>query len=274
MTEPNTVLSDHRHTAATRRVPRFYLPQAKAQGQVLPLEDDLLHYASRVLRLREGEALRAWNGAGIEFDATVHYLSKKLGEVRLNSTAQACTSTELTRAVYVLQGLPEGDKMDWVIEKCTELGAQGFFPVQAQRSVVKLNDERAEKRRLHWDRVALAAGLQSERACLPVVAPVAGLETQLQAVRQQLPNAQVMLFTPQADTNLRGWLNDTAAQGDSPLVIAVGPEGGWTPDEIETAIQSGAQCLRFSNRVLRTETFGMACLSQLVGLLNLDSFSQ
>ncbi|HEY1058135.1 MAG TPA: 16S rRNA (uracil(1498)-N(3))-methyltransferase [Limnobacter sp.] len=270
MTEPNTPLSDHHHTVASRRVPRFYLPEAKAQGQVLPLEDDLLHYASRVLRLREGEPLRAWNGAGAEFDGTVHYLSKKLGEVRLNSPAHPCTGSELTRAVYVLQGLPEGDKMDWVIEKCTELGAQGFFPVQAQRSVVKLSDERAEKRHAHWDRVALAASVQSERAMLPVVAPVGGLSAQLQVLAEQLPHAQVLLFTPQADTHLRTWLAGPAAQGNTPLVIAVGPEGGWTPDEIDTAMALGAQCLRFSNRVLRTETFGMACLAQLTGLLGLE----
>ncbi|MFN7506785.1 MAG: RsmE family RNA methyltransferase, partial [Limnobacter sp.] len=145
-----------------KRLPRFLLEHCNSVGQVLDLPDDLMHYASRVLRLRDGEALRVWNGKGCEYHATVHYLSKKLAQIHIGEQL-ALRNTELNRPVHVLQALPEGDKMDWVLEKCTELGVAGFHPVQAQRSVVKLEGERAAKRQAHWERVVLAASLQSER---------------------------------------------------------------------------------------------------------------
>lgn len=251
-----------------RRLPRFLLEHCNSVGQVLDLSDDLMHYASRVLRLREGEALRIWNGKGCEYHATIHYASKKLAQIRVENQV-ALQNTELNRPVHVLQALPEGDKMDWVLEKCTELGVAGFHPVQAHRSVVKLEGERANKRQTHWERVVLAASLQSERAQLPVVEPVRHLGAALEHVTCTWPDAHVLWFTPQAEQSLKNWTQHSASRG--PLVICVGPEGGWSAEETNVATQKGALPLNFSQRVLRTETFAVACTAQLTALLNLEA---
>lgn len=251
-----------------KRLPRFLLEHCNSVGQVLDLSDDLMHYASRVLRLREGEALRVWNGKGCEYHATVHYVSKKLAQIHVGEQL-ALRNTELNRPLHVLQALPEGDKMDWVLEKCTELGVAGFHPVQAQRSVVKLDGERAAKRQTHWERVVLAASLQSERGQLAIVEPVKSLSDALEHLAQTWPRAQVLWFTPQAEQALRNW-TPNATPGE-PLIICVGPEGGWSSDETDTATRMGALPLNFSQRVLRTETFAVACTAQLTALLNLEA---
>lgn len=250
-----------------KRLPRFLLEHCETEGQVLDLSDDLMHYASRVLRIRDGEALRVWNGRGSEFKATVQYVSKKLAQVQIGDRL-VVPDTELNRAVHVLQALPEGDKMDWILEKCTELGVAGFYPVQAQRSVVKLEGERASKRQAHWERVVLSASLQSERGTLPKVEPVQSLSNALENISSHCPNAQVLWFTPHAEMRLTKWAQATRPTG--PLVICVGPEGGWTPEETELAAATGAVPLRFSQRVLRTETFAMACVAQMTALLSLE----
>jgi len=251
-----------------KRLPRFLLEHCNSVGQVLDLSDDLMHYASRVLRLREGEALRVWNGKGCEYHATIHYASKKLAQIEVGEQL-ALRNTELNRPVHVLQALPEGDKMDWVLEKCTELGVAGFHPVQAQRSVVKLEGERASKRQAHWERVVLAASLQSERGQLAQVEPVRTLSAALEHIAHTWPNAHVLWFTPQAELALRKW-TPQASRGE-PVVICVGPEGGWSPEETDAATQLGALPLNFSQRVLRTETFAVACTAQLTALLNLEA---
>lgn len=252
-----------------KRLPRFLLEHCNSVGQVLDLSDDLMHYASRVLRLRDGEALRVWNGNGCEYKATVRYVSKKLAQVHIGESL-AMPVTELNQAVHVLQALPESDKMDWVLEKCTELGVVGFHPVQAKRSVVKLEGERASKRQSHWERVLLAASLQSERTLLPRVESVKSLNNALEHIEQNWPDAQVLWFTPQAKTTLRQWTT-TRAKHDAPVVICVGPEGGWSAEETALASELGATPLNFSHRVLRTETFAVACVAQLTALLNLEA---
>ena len=251
-----------------KRLPRFLLEHCNCEGQVLDLSDDLMHYASRVLRLRDGETLRVWNGKGSEYMATVHYQSKKLAQVHIG-TLLPVNNTELCRPVYVLQALPEGDKIDWVLEKCTELGAAGFQPVQAKRSVVKLEGERANKRQTHWERVVLAASLQSERGHLPAVEPVRSLRAALEQILKTWPEAQILWFTPLAGMTLRHWA--LKVERNAPLFVCVGPEGGWSPEETELATELGATPLNFSPRVLRTETFAVASVAQLTALLNLEN---
>ena len=254
-----------------KRHPRFLLEHCNSAGQVIDLTEDLMHYASRVLRIREGEPVRIWNGQLREFSATVHYLSKKQAQVHIHDEI-SLENTELNHPVHVLQALPEGDKMDWVLEKCTELGVSGFKPVQAQRSVVKLEGERAVKRQAHWERVVLSASLQSERTALARVEPCSSLESALTHHRAEQPNSQLLWFTPDAETTLSEWLekNPNWAKNPTPMLICVGPEGGWSPEESALATSMGAIALRFSRRVLRTETFAMACTAQLTALLGLE----
>lgn len=267
-----------------KRMNRLYLPQAAALGQVIDLDEEVLHYLSRVLRILDQTEMWIWNGQGSDFVGQVQYLSKKTAQIQLTQGPFDRSLSELKRPVYILQGLPEGDKMDWVLEKCTELGAAGFVPVQAQRSVVKLKGERVTKRQAHWERVVQSAGCQSERGFAPSVQAIGDLGASVAQFRSNNPTAQVLLFHPTAEMSLADWCllqrqemdsTPNSSQGSSPLsalpiLIGVGPEGGWTAEELSAAQTAGATLLRFSNRILRTETFGIACLSQLIARLNLE----
>jgi 16S rRNA (uracil1498-N3)-methyltransferase len=251
-----------------RRLHRLLLKNCNSEGQVCNLPEDLMHYASRVLRLREGETLRIWNGQNSEYLATIHYVSKKLAQVHVSEQLPVM-NTELNWPFHVIQALPEGDKMDWILEKCTELGVNGFHPVLAQRSVVKLEGDRAIKRQLHWERVILSASLQSERGHLPQVETVKSLKLTLEYIKHTWPNALLLWFTPGSPLSFRKSIESVSIK--VPLFICVGPEGGWTSEETELAVQMGAISVNFSRRVLRTETFAMACVAQLTALFNLES---
>lgn len=259
-----------------KRMNRLYLPQAVQNGQVIDLDEEVMHYLSRVLRLLDHTELWIWNGQGADFVGQVQYLSKKTAQIRLTQGPIDRSLNELKRPVYILQGLPEGDKMDWVLEKCTELGAAGFVPVQAQRSVVKLKGDRVSKRQAHWERVVQSAGCQSERGFAPSVQGIGDLFQSIELFLKDHRQAQVLLFHPGAALSLNDWCNTPnniqtpTNPHQNPILIGVGPEGGWTPEELDHAQQAGATLLRFSNRILRTETFALACLSQLTARLNLE----
>ena len=254
----------------TKRLARFLLPDCRHTDQVVELNFELMHHASRVLRIKDKSHLRIWNGRGEEFLGQLNYLSKKEARVTVLEGPHSLLDHELRQALWLLQALPEGDKMDWILEKSTELGVQAFFPVQAERSVVKLQGERIEKRQAHWEKVVQAAGLQAERGQLPRVQHLANLEQALTSLRTQHPQAQLLWFHPTSPTPLVQWLEEHTPQPTTPLVICVGPEGGWTPEETALANRHQAVNLKLSNRILRTETFALACVSQLTALLKLE----
>ena len=136
--------------------------------------------------------------------------------------------------------------------------------------MVKLEGERAKKRHAHWERIVMAASLQSERAVLPKVCEIGLLEGTLAQLKQSHPKAKLLWFTPHAEHTLGNWSGNASATADGPLIVCVGPEGGWSARETEQAASMGALPLKFSNRILRTETFAIACLSQLTARLGLD----
>lgn len=255
-----------------KRVYRFLIDQMKEVGQVVDLSEDAMHHASRVLRLLDGSEVQAWDGCGAVWPATLHYTSKKSAHIQSTGPALSLPNNELIRPVYIAQALPESDKMDWVLEKCTEMGAAGFFPIQAERSVVKLTDQRAAKRQQHWKKTLQSASTQSERLYLPKLAEVQDLRSFMSTSKQWPEAPDILLCTPGGATPLPQWMN-TQPKGplNKPLVVLVGPEGGWSEGEISEATSQGAQSIEFCPRVLRTETFGLACLSQLVLGLELEA---
>lgn len=255
---------------SSRRIHRLFLPDVSSSGQIIDLSDEMMHYTSRVLRLLDGTEVRAWNGRGQIFEGRLLYRTKKLAQIELGSELKNLPAKELRREIHILQGLPEGDKLDWVLEKCTEMGATGFLPVQAARSVVKLNPERAEKKRKHWQKVLESAANQCEREILPELQATTGLREAINTWRAGKEECVVLLFTPQANSTLKHWVDRQQKGNGPPVLICIGPEGGWTEDEIALCQELGAVKLNFSPRILRTETFGLACLSQLVSGLDLE----
>ena len=243
---------------------RFFIDQPLSLGGHIELPKAIAHHAFRVLRLRESDSILLWNGDGTAYEATLHGHEKQANALITTSTP---TQVELKRAIWVAQALPEGDKMDWVIEKCTEAGVSGFFPVAAQRSVVKLNAERAAKRLIHWQAIATAACNQSGRCKLPDVQATLPIKEWLMSLDQAMP-----------ETPLKLWLNPSAHRslpqlnwsGTGPIVLAIGPEGGWTDQETALAHDHGFVSVGLSPRVYRTETAALVACSQITALAQLE----
>ncbi|MGO1768096.1 MAG: RsmE family RNA methyltransferase, partial [Advenella sp.] len=143
--------------------PRFYCPIPLCAHTRVALPHAAAHHASRALRLREGDEIVLFNGNGMQFPAQLRF---EQGQAMADLGQPEHTGTELPGRIGLVQGLPSGDKMDWIIEKAAELGVSDVFPISAARSIVRLSGSRLEKRQLHWQRIAESASEQSGRNCI------------------------------------------------------------------------------------------------------------
>jgi 16S rRNA (uracil1498-N3)-methyltransferase len=242
-------------TAATLRIPRFHVPASLASGATLALPQDSAHHASRVLRLEEGEPVVLFNGAGGEYAARIVRLSRDGVSVEIGAFSPLEKESPLQ--VSLAQGISAGDRMDLTIQKAVELGATGIQPILAERSVVRLKGERADSRHEHWQRVASAACEQCGRNRVPAVATAVSVEHFIAPA-----NALRLLLSPGGQSTLRS----LAITIEKPVVVAAGPEAGFSPREEAKLVQSGFIPVRLGPRVLRTETAGPAALAALNAL--------
>jgi 16S rRNA (uracil1498-N3)-methyltransferase len=233
---------------------RFYCPLPLLIGTEIALPPAVAHHL-HVIRQQPGAALTLFNGEGGQYAAVLTALSKKHAIARID--AFDAVEAEAPYAVTLAQGLPEGAKMDWIVEKAVELGVAAIQPLAAQRSVVRLSGERAEKRHAHWHNVIIAASEQCGRNRLVQLHALAEVRTWLAA-----PGTVQILLSPRATESLAGWARSNPPQA---VTLLIGPEGGLTPQEEEAAMAAGALSLSMGPRVLRTETAGLAALAVLAG---------
>ncbi|MEC5398228.1 16S rRNA (uracil(1498)-N(3))-methyltransferase [Uliginosibacterium sp. H1] len=238
---------------------RFHCPVAISVGVEMPLPEEAAHHAARVLRLAEGDAVVLFDGEGGEYAARLVRVGREVW-VRVESHAAADRESPLT--VSLVQGLAVADKMDWIVQKATELGVAAVHPVAASRSVMKLTGDRADKRVAHWQGVAVAACEQSGRNRVPVVSPVRSLAQWLADWRAGAGKAgQCWVLDPQGAIPLA-----RMAPPAGPVALLIGPEGGWTEQELVAIRGAGAQAVTLGPRILRTETAGLAALAAMQGL--------
>ena len=239
-------------------MPRFYCPQPLRPGATVDLPESVAHHL-HVVRLQPGAALTLFDGSGGQYAATLADIGKKRASALVGELEPV--EVELPWAVTLAQGLPEGSKMDWIIEKAVELGVAAVQPLAAQRSVVRLSGERAEKRHAHWQGVIVAASEQCGRNRLAQLAPVSDFQRWLAAPQQA--QGQRILLSPRATQSLASWAQASAPQA---LTLLVGPEGGFTREEEDAALAAGALPLSMGPRVLRTETAALAAMAMLAGI--------
>lgn len=236
------------------RLTRACIDAPLAPGTRIALPETAAQHLLRVLRLREGDACVLFNGDGHDYQARIVSANKRGGEVEILGSEPVDNESPLR--ITLVQGIARGEKMDLILQKATELGVAAFIPVSSQRSEVKLDAARAEKRLAHWRTVVASACEQSGRARIPDVAPPASLEA---AVAALAGNGPRLLLDPFADA--------TAATLDPPpgaaITVAVGPEGGWSPRDRGTLQSNGFTGIRLGPRVLRTETAGLAAMAAL-----------
>ena len=232
-------------------MPRFYCPQPLAAGAIVDLPEAVAHHLF-VVRMQPGDALTLFDGRGGQYRATLQDSGKKRASARVEE--HQAVDVELPYAITLAQGLPEGSKMDWIIEKAVELGVAGIQPLAAQRSVVRLSAERAEKRHAHWQGVIVAASEQCGRNRLAQLAPPIDFE-RFAAAQDAQPR---ILFSPRATQSLADWARTAGPQA---VTLMVGPEGGFNEQEEQTAVRAGTLALSLGPRVLRTETAGLAAIA-------------
>jgi 16S rRNA (uracil1498-N3)-methyltransferase len=234
--------------------PRFYCPVTLPESGTFELPPDAAHHAKQVLRLRVGDAVQIFDGAGHACDAVIGEISGK--QVALHQLRACPPHAAPALHIVLAQAMSSSEKMDWVVQKATELGAAEILPVQTQRSVARLTAERAEKRTEHWRGVIIAACEQCGRNTLPRVQAPQDLSHWL-ALADLQPGSKFILL-PDGATPLHA---QPKPAGQATLLI--GPEGGFSADEALQAQQAGFIPILLGPRVLRTETAAIAGIAAL-----------
>ena len=238
------------------RVPRFYTDAALRAGATTQLPEEAAHHAVHVLRLRAGEALTLFNGHGGEYAGRVAAIERL--RVTVDVLAHRALERESPLAVTLVQGVSSSEKMDFTVQKATELGVAVLQPVVAARSSGRIAGERAAQKRAHWQRVAVAACEQCGRNRLPQILAPLPLE---EYCRNAAP-AGALLLAPEAQLGLR----EAVARLQGAATLAAGPEAGFTAAEAAMLAQAGFVPVRLGPRVLRTETAALAALAALNAL--------
>lgn len=248
------------------RLTRVHIDAPLAAGMQLQLPADAGNHLLRVLRLRPGDGCVLFNGDGHDYHALLLDGDRRKAVVRIDQAVPVVNESPLR--LVLLQSIARGEKMDWILQKATELGVAQVLPVSSERSEVRLDAARADKRLQHWQSVVIAACEQSGRARVPQVAPILPLAEALAGLP---PAAQRLLLDPDAagsvaDLPVPSAGNVEAGVGggaEASMILAVGPEGGWSPRDREQLTGAGFTGLRMGPRILRTETAGLAAIAAL-----------
>ena len=238
------------------RVSRHFIDQVLEAGTEITLDGRVAHHLSRVLRARIGQPLVLFNNSGAEFDAEV--LTVHGGELKLAITHRRTPATESELDITLAQAVGKGDRMDTALQKATELGVTAIRPLFTERTEVKLQGARLEKRLDHWRGVLVSAAEQSGRVHVPELEEAVTLRDWLGS----RPDAgqPLLVLHPEANDSLVAWATSSTA---TTLTVCIGPEGGFSEAELDGLSAAGATPLRMGPRILRTESAGPAVIAVL-----------
>ena len=241
-------------------MPRFHCPTPLQTGDVISLPAGAARHV-QVLRMQPGGAITLFSGEPNhgEFEAAIEHMGRS--EVRVLVAAHSSVERESARQVHLIVGVPANDRMDWLVEKATELGVTSIQPVMTERSVLRLSGERADKKRAHWQAVAVAACEQCGRNQVPVVHAVMTLSAWLAANNgKQEGGSEALRYLLSLRPETQA-LNSLVDKSTAEVTFLSGPEGGLSVAEEEAALTKGFQPVSLGNRVLRAETAGLAALA-------------
>lgn len=233
--------------------PRIFSDQPLTANSTMGLTGNAATHVGKVLRLREGAHIVAFDGSGREFDARIESISRDGVSILVGESRDPRTESPID--VTLLQGICRNQRMDWLIQKSTELGVASILPVSCERSVVRLTGSRAERRLEHWRQVAVSACEQSGRVIVPAIAAPASLDEAMSSSAEGQADARLLL-DPAAEP-----IAANALDGVRTVSLLIGPEGGLTDTERRTAEAAGFRPVRIGPRILRTETAPLVALS-------------
>jgi 16S rRNA (uracil1498-N3)-methyltransferase len=238
------------------RLNRIFCEGPLKAGAELALPSAGAYHVARVLRMREGAPLRVFDGSGAEFQAEIVRVEGDDVTVQLGSMAQAAAESPLR--ITLVQGVSRSERMDWTLQKATELGVSAIAPVLTSRSVVRLDEKQATKKQAHWRAIVIGACEQCGRSKIPAVSSPTTLREYFTNVRK---DGMRLVLSPSAPGSLAG-----IASLPSKVDLLIGPEGGLEDDELVAAQKAGFMPVRLGPRVLRTETAAVVALSVMQAL--------
>lgn len=244
---------------------RFFAEPDACKGEWIRLSGEDRNHIKNVLRLKTGEQITVCSGDDLEYVCEIVEFTET--EVLAKVIDVLGSSSELPVEITLYQGLPKSDKMDFIIQKAVELGADRIVPVITKRTIVKLDPGKAAKRLKRYQAIAVSAAKQSKRSRIPKVGPIMHFS-------EALKDAETMDMNliPYEKAKGMQYSREIVQQlpGKHTLGIFIGPEGGFAEEEIEAARAIGASCITLGRRILRTETAGLAVLSILMFTLEQD----
>ncbi|HEY5618450.1 MAG TPA: 16S rRNA (uracil(1498)-N(3))-methyltransferase [Vicinamibacterales bacterium] len=242
---------------------RFYAPDAEREGETIDLPPDEAAHLTRVLRLKVGAPVRVFNGRGGEFDSVVDSITRSRVQVRIDAAREAAAEPRVS--VTLAQAVLKGDKMDDVVRDAVMMGVAAIQPIVTTRTEVTLASLQRGRRRERWERVAVASAKQCGRATVPAIGEPRTFGDVITALEHiTLPGPGIMLVEPSAaDGTLT--LDELANAPPREATVLVGPEGGWTPDEVE---QGSAACriVTLGRRTLRADAVPIVALTALFAI--------
>lgn len=234
-------------------MPRFFVDPPV--GETVTLTGASAAHIAKSLRMSVGDALALCDGRGTDYAAEIAGMDRTTVTARI--TARTPSIGEPDVRLVLFQGLPKGDKMDWIVQKAVELGAAEIVPFAAARSVSRLDEETARKKTARWQKIAEEAAGQSQRGRLPQVAVRVPYD---EALRRAATCDRVFFCYEGGGAGLRTLLTDKPGS----VAVFVGPEGGFSPEEVAQAESAGAVRVTLGTRILRTETAPLAALSAIL----------
>lgn len=238
-------------------MPRFFAEPENINGNIITLYSDDAAHISRVLRGKAGDILTVCDGKGNDYTAEITSVSDKSVTLEIKETF--VTKSEPSVRITLYQGLPKGDKIETIIQKCVELGVCGIVPVNTERCIVKIDKNKENKKMERWRKIAESAAKQSGRGIIPSVGQVVSFENALKEASSM--DGAVIPYELEEKNGLKSFLD--GFKGES-LAVFIGPEGGFSIDEIEKAVKSGVVPVTLGKRILRTETAGMAAVANIL----------
>lgn len=237
---------------------QFFVEDTQVSASAVTIEGSDVNHIKNVLRMKCGEKVRISTQSGKNYYCELTEITENI--VQADILEEIAEGTELPNKIYLFQGLPKADKMELVIQKAVELGAYEIIPVAMKNCVVKLDDKKAENKVRRWQEIAKSAAKQSKRSLIPKVRmpltykQAVEMAKELQAVFVPYENERGMAATKEAVERL------TLGQS---IGVFIGPEGGFSPEEIALAKDENMQLISLGKRILRTETAGLATLAIL-----------
>ncbi|GFI61683.1 ribosomal RNA small subunit methyltransferase E [Clostridiales bacterium] len=242
-------------------MPRFFSARENIQDNTIKLTGSDAEHISRVLRSEIGDSITVCDSMGNDYNTIISEISKN--EISLEIKERFRTESEPSIKITLYQGLPKGDKMDLIIQKCVEIGVYKIVPVNTERCIVKLDKNKERKKLERWQKISEAAAKQCGRGIIPEIGNIINFD---EAIKNVGCDRSIIPYELENDRGLKSFLKDYSGES---IAVFIGPEGGFAKDEIDKAINCGIVPVTLGKRILRTETAGLISIANMLFYLDM-----